>query len=50
MTMVFVPSLTTFAVSTMLGGGRVNLIGNIIEQEIYHQLQLESRGRSFPLL
>ena len=32
-TMVFVPSLTTFAVSTMLGGGKVNLIGNIIEQE-----------------
>lgn len=32
-TMVFVPSLTTFAVSNMLGGGKVNLIGNIIEQE-----------------
>ena len=32
-TMVFVPSLTTFAISTMLGGGKVNLIGNIIEQE-----------------
>mgnify|MGYP001509945741 FL=1 len=31
--MVFVPSLTTFAVSNMLGGGKVNLIGNIIEQE-----------------
>ena len=31
--MVFVPSLTTFAISTMLGGGKVNLIGNIIEQE-----------------
>ena len=33
-TMVFVPSLTTFAVSNMLGGGKVNLIGNIIEQEL----------------
>ena len=32
-TMVFVPSLTTFAISNMLGGGKVNLIGNIIEQE-----------------
>ena len=32
-TMVFVPSLTTFAISTMLGGGKVNLIGSIIEQE-----------------
>ncbi len=31
-TMVFVPSLTTFAISNMLGGGKVNLIGNIIEQ------------------
>ena len=32
-TMVFVPSLTTFAISNMLGGGKVNLIGNIIEPE-----------------
>lgn len=32
-TMVFVPSLTTFAISNMLGGGKVELIGNIIEQE-----------------
>ena len=32
-TMVFVPSLTTFAISNILGGGKVNLIGNIIEQE-----------------
>ena len=32
-TMVFVPSITTFAISNMLGGGKVNLIGNIIEQE-----------------
>ena len=32
-TMVFVPSLTTFAVSNILGGGKVNLIGNIIEHE-----------------
>jgi ABC-type spermidine/putrescine transport system, permease component I len=32
-TMVFVPSLTTFAISNILGGGKINLIGNIIEQE-----------------
>lgn len=32
-TMVFVPALTTFAISTLLGGGKINLIGNIIEQE-----------------
>ena len=32
-TMVLLPSLTTFAISNMLGGGKVNLIGNIIEQE-----------------
>ena len=32
-TMVFVPSLTTFAISDIMGGGKVYLIGNIIEQE-----------------
>ncbi|WP_425755203.1 ABC transporter permease [Ihubacter sp. rT4E-8] len=32
-TMVFVPSLTTFVISNMLGGGKIHLIGNIIEQE-----------------
>ncbi len=32
-TMVFVPSLTTFVISNILGGGKVQLIGNIIEQE-----------------
>jgi spermidine/putrescine transport system permease protein len=32
-TMVFVPSLTTFVVSDILGGGKVMLIGNIIEQQ-----------------
>ena len=31
--MVFIPALTTFAISDMLGGGKVMLIGNIIEQE-----------------
>ena len=31
-TMVFVPSLTTFVISDILGGGKILLIGNIIEQ------------------
>lgn len=32
-TMVFVPSLTTFVISDLLGGGKILLIGNTIEQE-----------------
>ncbi|WP_434309383.1 ABC transporter permease [Hominifimenecus sp. rT4P-3] len=32
-TMVFIPSLTTFVIPNMLGGGKVLLIGNIIDQE-----------------
>ena len=32
-TMVFVPALTTFVISNILGGGKIYLIGNIIEQE-----------------
>lgn len=36
-TMVFVPSLTTFAISTILGGSKINLIGNIIEQEFLYK-------------
>ena len=31
-TMVFVPSLTTFVISDILGGGKILLIGNVIEQ------------------
>ena len=31
--MVFVPSMTSFVISDILGGGKVQLIGNIIEQE-----------------
>ena len=31
--MVFVPSLTTFAISDILGGGKLLLIGNIIESK-----------------
>ncbi|MBQ9615760.1 MAG: ABC transporter permease [Selenomonadaceae bacterium] len=32
-TMVFIPSLTTFVISALLGGNKVLLVGNIIEQE-----------------
>ena len=37
--MVFVPSLTSFAVSQVLGGGKVLLIGNVIEQDFIHGSQ-----------
>lgn len=32
-TMVFVPALTTFVLSDLLGGAKIQLIGNVIEQE-----------------
>ena len=32
-TMVFVPALTTFVISNQLGGSKILLIGNVIEQE-----------------
>ena len=32
-TMVFVPALTTFVISSLLGGSKILLIGNVIEQE-----------------
>ena len=31
--MVFVPALTTFVISNLLGGSKILLIGNVIEQE-----------------
>ncbi len=31
--MVFIPSLTTFVISDLLGGSKILLIGNVIEQE-----------------
>ncbi len=31
--MVFVPALTTFVITSLLGGGKILLIGNVIEQE-----------------
>lgn len=32
-TMVFVPALTTFVISSLLGGSKILLIGNVIDQE-----------------
>lgn len=32
-TMVFIPALTTFAVSVLLGGGKVRMFGDLIEME-----------------
>ena len=32
-TMVFVPSMTEFVIANILGGGKIQLLGNIIEQE-----------------
>lgn len=37
--MVFVPSLTSFAISQVLGGGKVLLIGNVIEQDFMQGMQ-----------
>lgn len=37
-TMVFVPSLTEFVVPNILGGGKVLLIGNVIEQEFIQSM------------
>lgn len=31
--MVFMPAVTTFVIPRLLGGGKINLIGNIIEQQ-----------------
>ena len=31
--MVFIPALTTFVISNLLGGSKILLIGNVVEQE-----------------
>ena len=49
--MVFVPSLTSFAISQVLGGGHVLLIGNVIEQDFMQGMQWNSgSGLSFVLM
>ncbi|MCR5627791.1 MAG: ABC transporter permease, partial [Lachnospiraceae bacterium] len=49
--MVFIPALTTFAISDVLGGGKVMLIGNVIEQEFLTSLNWHlGSGLSFILM
>lgn len=49
--MVFVPALTSFAVSELLGGGKVLLIGNIIEESFMQGMQWNTgSGLSFVLM
>ena len=47
-TMVFVPSLTTFVISDLLGGSKILLIGNVIEQEFKQGSNWNVGFRSFP--
>lgn len=50
-TMVFVPALTSFAVSELLGGGKVLLIGNVIEESFMQGMQWNAgSGLSFVLM
>lgn len=35
--MVFIPALTSFAISDLLGGGKVLMIGNVIEQSFMQE-------------
>lgn len=49
--MVFVPALTSFAISELLGGGKVLLIGNIIEESFMKGMQWSvGSGLSFVLM
>ncbi len=47
--MVFVPALTSFAVSELLGGGKVLLIGNVIEESFMQGMQWHA-GSSLSLV
>ena len=35
-TMVFMPAVTTFVISRLLGGGQFTLIGNLVEQQFLY--------------
>lgn len=49
--MVFVPALTSFVISDLLGGGKVLLIGNVIEQAFMQELNWPlGSGLSFVLM
>ena len=48
-TMVFIPALTTFVISDLLGGSKILLIGNVIEQE-FKQLNNWNVGSAMSLV
>ena len=48
-TMVFIPALTTFVISDLLGGGKILLIGNVIEQE-FKQLNNWNVGSAMQMI
>ena len=49
-TMVFIPGLTTFAISTLLGGDKVLLIGNVIESKFVGQVYDPHLGSGLSLV
>lgn len=49
--MVFVPTLTSFAIAELLGGGKVLLIGNVIEHDFIQGMRWDiGSGLSFVLM
>ncbi len=49
--MVFIPALTSFAISDLLGGGKVLMIGNVIEQSFMQEYNWNlGSGLSFVLM
>ncbi len=50
-TMVFIPCLTSFVIPDILGGGKIQLLGNVIEQEFITSMNWNlGAGLSFALL
>lgn len=50
-TMVFIPCLTSFVIPDILGGGKIQLIGNVIEQEFITSMNWHlGSGLSFALM
>ena len=47
--MVFIPTLTTFAISDLLGGGKILLLGNLIEQQ-FKQLNDKNTGSALSFI
>lgn len=49
--MVFIPSLTSFVIPDILGGGKIQLLGNVIEQEFITNMNWHlGSGLSFALM